>query len=110
MSSSSVAIKQELGNAKASPKIILLEDIIYDLVLWPQVLTDNQRIFLTERGPVQIKLSSYPINSSKRTFPNNYYKRLPMRKPFQETGLFTPDPVIHYIVITANCSRLITLF
>lgn len=56
-----------------SPRTNLLREyVIKDLALWPQVLSDKQRIFLIERGPVQVKESSYPSNSAKRSISNVY--------------------------------------
>lgn len=54
---------------------IIREDVLNDLALWPQVLTDKQRTFLVLRGPIQVKESSYPSNSSKRSFSNAYYTK-----------------------------------
>lgn len=74
MISSSVA--EEPPCAEASPAF--REDIMDDLGLWPQMLSDKQRIFLIERGPVQVRESSYPSGSSKRSFSNAYYsKKMP---------------------------------
>lgn len=73
--SSVVEEDEEPPSAEASPENILREDIMNDLALWPQVLSDKQRIFLMERGPVQVKVGSYPSNSSKRSFSNAYYTK-----------------------------------
>lgn len=72
---SSSSVVEEPPCAEASPENILREDVMNDLALWPQVLSDKQRIFLIERGPVQVKESSYPSNSSKRSFSNAYYTK-----------------------------------
>lgn len=81
--SSVVAEAEEDENppsAEASPGNILREEVINDLALWPQVLSDKQRLFLMERGPVQVKESSYPANSSKRSFSNAYYTKKMLNK------------------------------
>lgn len=48
---------------------------IGDIGLWPQNLTDQQRKFVVESGPVRPKLSEFPSNSENRHFSSNFYCR-----------------------------------
>uniref|UniRef100_A0A6P7FW92 Uncharacterized protein LOC114334861 n=1 Tax=Diabrotica virgifera virgifera TaxID=50390 RepID=A0A6P7FW92_DIAVI len=62
-SSSLVVEDEEPSCAEAFPENTLQDDIMNDLALWPQILSDKQRIFLMERGPVQVsgtKISVVP--------------------------------------------------
>ena len=46
-----------------------------DIGSWPQTVTDSERIFLVETGPVRILDFNFPVNDSGRHFSQFYYSR-----------------------------------
>lgn len=57
------------------PDVRFCENVANDPALWPQVIPDNLRLFLTERGPIQIKKPNYPSDSNMRSFSDTYYSK-----------------------------------
>ena len=56
--------------------------------MWPHIIPDKLRLFLTEHGPVQIKKCNCPSDSNNRSFTDTCYtKRLKKNEIIQRNWL-----------------------
>lgn len=61
--------------ATSEPDVRFCENVANDPALWPQVIPNNLRLFLTERGPIQLKKTNYPSDSNMRSFSDTYFSK-----------------------------------
>lgn len=67
------AFSDHISNNSSSVMNANIIDSLTDPALWPQSISDNVKLSLLEIGPVQIKIFTFPLDDSNRSFSTTYF-------------------------------------